>query len=197
MKGGTAGLIWTVCTAVDAPDPAAEALRSEVQSEVAGWRFEVRCDEAACLPVLHPPGEGRAEIPLPVVPDDQPWAVDGVVLHALSVVDVDGDGLAEVKVEWRSSGAPRPALGPWHRELTTVVDSQTGAVRMHVETGAFGGASERHCEGHLRVQSTGVVLEQWCQLRACIVGGARPGECASGPERRTRMVADIEGRPVP
>ena len=189
MRGLTAWLIGTVCAAAEGPTASTEAPRSELQGEAEGWRFEVRCDPEACLPVLHPPGKDRSEVPLPVVPDDRPWAVDGVELHALSVVDLDGDGHLEVKVEWRSSGTPRPALGSWHRDLTTVVDGRTGAVRMHVETGAFGGASEQHCEGQLTFQPTGATLEQRCQLRACVVGGARPEECAGGPERRTQTIA--------
>ncbi|HCH66657.1 MAG: hypothetical protein CL927_03040 [Deltaproteobacteria bacterium] len=190
-----AWLLGSFCAAAEGPQPPVEALPAEVPGEAAGWRLEARCDAEACLPVLHPPGTGRAEILLPVVPEDRPWAVDGVALHALSVVDLDGDGRAEVKVEWRATGTPRPALGSWYRELTTVVDGQTGLVRMHVETGAFGGASETHCEGTLTFQPTGAILEQHCQLRACLVGGARPGECAGGPEHRTRAVVYSEGSP--
>jgi len=129
---------------------------------------------------------------LPLVASDRPWAVDGVELKSLERVDLDGDAQPEVKVVWRSIGTPRAALGSWHRDLVTVLDGRSGALRLHVETGSAGGASERHCTGTLTFQSAGAILVQQCQLGACVLGGARPGECEAGPETLTQRVLWID-----
>ena len=185
MRHTAAGLIWAA-TLSSEPSP---ELRTERLGEADGWRLESRCSPEACSPVLVSPIAGQPERTLPTAADDPPWAIDGISLHALKMVDLDGDGQAELRVDWRSSGIPRAALGSWHRDFTTVVDIRTGQLRLHVETGAFGGASETHCAGTLSFTATGASLDQQCQLRACVVGGARAGECEAGPQKRTRTIS--------
>jgi hypothetical protein len=188
VRAAVVGLVWAlgVASEPDASDVA--GLRSEVLGEVGDWRFEARCSAQTCIPVLVVPGAGGSVLVLPTVPDDPPWEVDGVALHKLTLVDLDSDAKPELKVEWRAISKPRAAVGSWHRDLTTIVDTRAVAVRMHVETGSFGGASEMHCAGTLTFQSDAATLNQGCQLRACMVGGALPGECETGPKQQTHRV---------
>lgn len=160
----------------------------EVLGTADGWHLEARCTDHSCLPVMVPTRPGLGEQALPTVTQDPPWSVDGVALKALLLVDLDGDTKPELRVDWRSVGVPRAAVGSWHRDFTTVLDPSTGALRLNVETGSFGGASEVHCAGTLVFDATGATLERQCQLNACRVGGAMPGECEEGPTEETRRL---------
>ena len=172
-----------------AESPAAAPVPTQSDLDVLGrtdtWQFGSQCDDTTCRPVLRGPS---GDVVLPIDPADPPWAIDGVELVALTAVDLDGDGTPELRADWRSVGVPRAAVGSWVRVLTTVVDMASSAVRLHVETGHYGGASEEHCAGSIAFSPTGVMLEQQCQLKACIVGGATPEECAGGPVAQTRHI---------
>ena len=80
-------------------------------------------------------------------------------------------------------------MGSWHRDFTTIVDPRSGALRLHVEIGFFGGASEMRCTGGIRFKGTHPSVHQSCQLRACLDGGARVGECTAGPQHTVRALA--------
>lgn len=193
MSASFAALVWALGvlsepTSLSADVLRADILRTEVLGHVDGWRFEARCSAEMCSPVLVPPAGKGAVLVLPTVPNDPPWEVDGIALHTLTLVDLDQDAKPELKVEWRAISKPRAAVGSWHRDLTTVVDPRTVALRMHVETGSFGGSSEPYCAGTLTFQRADATLRQRCQLRACMVGEALPEECVNPPKETTTPV---------
>jgi hypothetical protein len=157
------------------------------------WQFARRCDDSACLPVLVDTASATT-LALPIVPNDRPWAIEGIELEAILEVDLTGDGRSELRVDWRSIGAPRAALGSFVRTFATVVDPASRQILLNVEVGHLGGDSEEHCAGTLAFGRESAVLEQTCQLKACLRGHASPEECAGGP-KVTRRTLPLEPRP--
>lgn len=154
----------------------------EVLGTHAGWGFGKQCSADRCDAVVgRVLADGTLASPVVLAAPAPGWVVDGIELEKLSLVDVNGDGIEELRVDWTHQTTPRAALGSVRRLMVTVVSTTSGGEWATEMVSQWGASVERRCLGEVKLDAAGLHVTQKCGEAGCL-DGIVPAERCGEPE---------------
>jgi hypothetical protein len=107
------------------------------------------CDHRSCrgkVSRLHPGPSLRVQAQAPLPTPSRVFAVGGLIVQGLALVDVTGDGQPELLVDYQVSEPPRPALGSISHQYYAIYNLPQLTLAWHFELHRSGGAVEPVCD---------------------------------------------------